>query len=206
MSATQRKRIFDLSGGHVALDFANTVSKRPTAERIDRLPSYDDFLFFAREAGIVPARVFDRLHSRAREAPGRSQAALQQAIELREAIFEIFHAIGIHAKPPENALTIVNSALQSSGAHGGITSKGRHFSWEWVRMEDHLDSILWPIARAAAELLTSDELNRVRVCDSDKCDWLFLDTTKNQRRRWCDMKTCGNRVKAQRHYARLKAV
>ena len=52
--------------------------------------------------------------------------------------------------------------------------------------------------------LVSDELALVRICGSEECDWLFLDKTKNHRRRWCDMKTCGNRVKARRHYERVK--
>jgi predicted RNA-binding Zn ribbon-like protein len=59
--------------------------------------------------------------------------------------------------------------------------------------------------RAAVELLTSEDIMRVRTCADETCAWLFLDRTKNQRRRWCDMKTCGNRVKARRHYERLKA-
>jgi predicted RNA-binding Zn ribbon-like protein len=43
------------------------------------------------------------------------------------------------------------------------------------------------------------------MCASEDCAWLFLDKTKNKRRRWCDMKICGNRVKARRHYERVKA-
>ena len=43
------------------------------------------------------------------------------------------------------------------------------------------------------------------MCASDSCDWLFLDISRNQMRRWCDMKTCGNRDKARRHYERTKS-
>ena len=72
-------------------------------------------------------------------------------------------------------------------------------------MNIHLESALWPIARAAADLLLSDELQHLRMCASDDCAWLFIDRTKNHRRRWCDMKTCGNRVKARRHYQRVNS-
>jgi predicted RNA-binding Zn ribbon-like protein len=51
---------------------------------------------------------------------------------------------------------------------------------------------LWPIARDAAELLASDRLEYVRACASKTCEWLFLDESKNHRRRWCDMTKCGN--------------
>jgi hypothetical protein len=51
-------------------------------------------------------------------------------------------------------------------------------------------------------LLTSDDLSSVRECAANWCDWLFLDNSRNQSRRWCDMKICGNRTKASRYYRR----
>ncbi|MCL4370559.1 MAG: CGNR zinc finger domain-containing protein [Chloroflexi bacterium] len=65
--------------------------------------------------------------------------------------------------------------------------------------------MLWPVARSAGELLTSSELGRVRKCAGYPCGRLFLDTSRNQSRRWCDMKSCGNLAKARRHYARIRA-
>jgi len=44
----------------------------------------------------------------------------------------------------------------------------------------------------------------VRACASKTCQWFFLDTSKNHRRRWCDMTKCGNRAKFQRFYSRKK--
>ena len=47
----------------------------------------------------------------------------------------------------------------------------------------------------------------MRLCGAtyeDGCGWVFLDETKNRRRRWCSMKDCGNRAKARRHYARQR--
>jgi predicted RNA-binding Zn ribbon-like protein len=35
---------------------------------------------------------------------------------------------------------------------------------------------------------------------------MFLDTTRNASRRWCDMAGCGNRAKAKRFYAKKKSV
>jgi predicted RNA-binding Zn ribbon-like protein len=65
--------------------------------------------------------------------------------------------------------------------------------------------MLAPVVRAAADLATSAELSRIRECGSDTCFWLFLDRSKNGTRRWCDMKVCGNRAKARRHYQRGKS-
>lgn len=196
---------FDLSGGNLALDFANTVSHRPTEKRKERLLEYRSLLAFGQQTGVLSARAVDRLHAKVSEASGQGQGTLQQALRLREALFEIFSAVAERRAIPGNALALLNAALQESSAHSRIAYSSRHFAWEWIGMDSYLDSVLWPVARAAAELLTSEELANLRICASDKCAWLFLDKTKNHRRRWCDMKTCGNRVKAQRHYQRVKA-
>ena len=64
--------------------------------------------------------------------------------------------------------------------------------------------MLWPVARAAAELLTAEERVLVRQCGGDPCGWLFLDRSRKHNRRWCSMADCGNRAKARRWRRRTK--
>ena len=45
----------------------------------------------------------------------------------------------------------------------------------------------------------------LRLCEADSCRWLFLDDTRNQRRRWCDMATCGSRAKMRSYRARQRS-
>jgi predicted RNA-binding Zn ribbon-like protein len=78
------------------------------------------------------------------------------------------------------------------------------FDWGWSEPRQHLDSLLWPIVRSAAETLTVAPHSRIRECPGPDCGWLFLDTSKSGRRRWCDMSVCGNRSKAREHYRRIK--
>jgi predicted RNA-binding Zn ribbon-like protein len=203
MSRPAVKTHFELSAGNLALDFANTVSNRPTAHPIERLADYNRLVFFGMEAGIH--KHTDRLFMTAGSAPGQGKTALQKAIQFREALFAIFSAIVEHRAIPDNALMRLNLMLEEAAAHGRVVFRDRRFVWEWINLDHYLDSVLWPVARAAADLLLSDELQRLRMCAAEDCAWLFLDRTKNQRRRWCDMKVCGNRVKARRHYEKLKA-
>ena len=64
-------------------------------------------------------------------------------------------------------------------------------------------SIIGLIALSALSLISDDrELSRIKECPGHDCGWLFLDETKNARRKWCIMETCGNRAKASRHYAK----
>jgi len=86
-----------------------------------------------------------------------------------------------------------------------LTRQGDGFHWALAR-DVALDRPLWPIARSAVELLTSDdEVRLVRECASATCEWLFVDRTRNHSRRWCDMNDCGNRAKQKRLRERQSA-
>lgn len=62
--------------------------------------------------------------------------------------------------------------------------------------------ILSLIAVSALSILSdAREIQRVKKCPGIDCGWLFIDETKNARRKWCIMETCGNRAKASRNYA-----
>jgi predicted RNA-binding Zn ribbon-like protein len=187
------------------LDFANTVDNRANERRKELLTDYKRLLQWAVGAGIVTPKTADRLQRLASDAPRQAQSALRHAVELREAIHAIFSAVAERREIPSAALARLNASVQNAAEHARIVHTNRRFTWEWILPDSSPDSMLWPVARAASELLTSDDLAYVRRCASDPCAWLFLDKTKNHRRRWCEMKTCGNRDKARRYYQRQKA-
>ena len=93
--------------------------------------------------------------------------------------------------------------MQSEKVQGEVQREGR-CEWRFDDMGSALDAMLWPIARAAADLLASSDVALVRACSSPTCQWFFLDTSKNHHRRWCSMKQCGNRAKVRKFYAKKK--
>lgn len=204
-SQANTKSPFEFTGEHLCLDFANTVNNRPTDHPTELFTSYSDVLRWGKEAGVLNPKIADRLLRLAEEAPGRAQSALRHTIRLRDAIYEIFLAVAERRDVSRTALALLNDAVRQASEHASIAHGNRHFTWEWVLPEENLDCVLWLVVRAAAELLVSEEIQYVRACASETCCWLFLDKTKNHRRRWCDMKTCGNRDKARRYYQRQRA-
>ena len=136
--------------------------------------------------------------------PEQADTVLRHAIEVREAMFRIFFALSAETLPQESDLGTLNEALSEAMAQARIVRSQNGFSWDWAGKKDALARPLWPVVRLAAELLTSVELNKVRICAAEDCSWLFLDTSKNHSRRWCDMNTCGNRAKARKHYERKR--
>jgi predicted RNA-binding Zn ribbon-like protein len=205
-TVARREYIFDLFGGRLCLDFVNTLNgSRATGHTEEKLTSYADLVSWGRQTGVITERVARRLLREAAERPGEASAVLEDAISLREAIYGIL-AAAINERPPEKAdLATLNAALSNAMRRSEVVKTADGFDWDWSTAEGALDPMLWPVARSAAELLTSDDLTRTRECGGDECTWLFLDTSKNRSRRWCDMRGCGNRAKSRRHYERKRA-
>lgn len=196
---------FELSGGALCLDFANTLEDRLGDAR-ERLRAYPDLLEFAVQTGSLEPETAESLARRGRRRPARAAEALRRAISLRETLFRIFAALAAGGPPPPAELRRLNRALPGALARLTLVGHGDRIEWAWTGPAEALDRPLWPVLRSAAELLTSDDRERVRECDSRTCSWLFLDCSRNRSRRWCDMKTCGNRAKARRHYRRRRGL
>jgi predicted RNA-binding Zn ribbon-like protein len=198
---------FELVGGKLSLDFVNTFDgSRDTGNGREKLTSYADLVSWSRQAGIITNGEAKSLLREAARRPREAAEVLEQAIALRETIYRIFRAV-IRGRSPDKAdLAALNAALSRALTQSQVIRQGEGFVWDWSYDEDDMDRLLWPVTRSAAELLTSDEFSRARECGGDECTWLFMDTSKNRTRRWCDMKGCGNRAKSRRHYERKKIV
>jgi len=190
-------------GGELCLNFANTVDWHASGKPGEGLVGYQDLVAWSRQAGILSDGEARRLVRLASRRPLLAEAALRRAIALREAIYRIFRAVAVEASPPAGDLRLLNEALAEAMPHLKVVRKGDSFAWEWADVGESLDGMLWPILRSAADTLTSEKCTRLGQCADDRgCGWLFLDTSKNHSRRWCDMEDCGNRAKARRHYLR----
>jgi predicted RNA-binding Zn ribbon-like protein len=103
--------------------------------------------------------------------------------------------------PAAAVLDTLGRHVSAAYADGRLAAHDGALQWVTGGGDD-LDRITWDIARAAARLVTSARLGRVRACEAGDCAWWFVDDTKNRSRRWCDMKICGNREKLRRFRAR----
>jgi predicted RNA-binding Zn ribbon-like protein len=196
---------FELSGGALCLDFANTTGNHMRPEQ-EHLHGYADLVAFARQTEVVGAEQAAELARRAREDEAGATAAFAAVRELREAIYRVFSALAAGERPPTEDLERLNAALPDALAGLRVEPQGEAFAWTRADAADSLTAPLRPVVRSAAELLTAPELlARVRECDGESCTWLFLDQSRNRSRRWCSMESCGNRAKVRRHYRRTRA-
>ena len=163
---------------------------------------YDDLLRFTEQTGLMNARQAQGL--RRNTGDGVAMRAVQQARHLREAAAEIFYAIVDERTPPLDSIKKLDEFLHAAQAN-------RTLRWRSSRVEVAWSSDAqpglpwWILAECAVDLLVSEEIGAIRACADEGCRWLFLDTSKNHSRRWCDMKICGNRTKARRFKAQRRA-
>ncbi len=201
---------FQLLASHPALDFVNTLDDRfdATGPR-ELLECYADLLAFAEQSALVGAREVSALIDRA--ASARAAKVLVRARGLREALAAVvYDLVDDEKSPPAASLSVLEQYFKEAQEHqelewtaaGASRGSPLEASWQWGRFATHLELPVWAVAKSAMGLLTSPDVRHVHACKSDTCRWVFLDTSKTHSRRWCDMKTCGNRMKARRFQSR----
>ncbi len=214
--AAKGQTLFDLAGGHPALDLVNSLDNRFRHDGPNEvLVGYDELLRFLGESALLDAQHI-RLLSESASANGKAaEQALRSIRELREAAAGVFYAAVAAPGPaapapvptpaPADIQTLQRLFLEAS-QHRELHWRLPHVTWQWPDSQAANPSLpLWILSQSVADLLLSDSMAQLRTCAVDTCRWLFLDTSKNHTRRWCNMKVCGNRMKARRFQARRES-
>ncbi len=112
-----------------ALSFANTLSARPTPSPVERLVSYDAFLAWAREAGLLKADDVERLTARARRRAAEAMRVVERARDLRELLHDTFSATSAGRAPKVETLAALSAQLSAWYPHGRLVSAGESLQW-----------------------------------------------------------------------------
>ncbi|MBI1730388.1 ABATE domain-containing protein [Candidatus Acetothermia bacterium] len=195
----------NLDAGQLSLDFANTMGWHASEHPVEKLHSYHDVLTWSANVGLITGEEKSQLSRASKSHAKQALQVYNKSIELREALYRIFSAFTMKKRPDASDLEIFNKALVESLSHLRVGYDRGKFRWEWADAKNSLEQILWPVVRSAAELLNSEDLERVGRCEDDRgCGWLFLDTSHNRTRRWCGT-SCGNRAKVRSFRERARA-
>jgi predicted RNA-binding Zn ribbon-like protein len=198
---TRTLETLELVGGSLSLDFVNTINSRVNPEH-DYLINYFDLIGWANKVGVIPDTQNNQLQKRARQNAEEAEEALQKALTLRELLYRLFSNAAKGTDPKKEDMVSFVKYYGESITQGQFFKNDNHYITAW-RVDQAFDALLFPIIHSAGELLQSDDLTHVKECPG--CGWLFLDTSKNQSRRWCSMNTCGARDKMRRYHKRQRA-
>lgn len=194
-----------LVGGVSVLDYLNSCDgRRPGSsltEVVDKLSNLEDIVHWFRHAGLIEPDEHQRLLEVVGESSWHTVTAFKGLIAARESLYRLFLGLALGRAADASALETLNAMLIETAAQRTLVSTPMGVLWRWRELEtldDMVAGFTGRLAVQAAALLTSPDLARLKVCATPDCDWLFLDTSKNGRRRWCQMNVCGAKEKAKR--------
>jgi len=181
-----------------ALDFLNTL--HPGHGRTDDQHERDEHLASPADAAVWFLEQ-DLVHP---DAGVRiSDADLARIRRVRSALREVVDAVVEGRTPDADAVHLVNATLEMRRPTR-LELDGSALRIGHRHADTPVDDALALIAEAIIEELATGRPERLRVCANDRCRWAFFDSSPTGRRRWCDMRSCGNQAKAARYRARLK--
>jgi predicted RNA-binding Zn ribbon-like protein len=194
-------------GERLWLDFVNSDDAKHArgAARTDALDAFDRFVGWLSVARVLDEERATAMLRRAQQQPTGSSAALHEARRLRN----VLRALAERGDAPaeratQTAIGEINRILgRSAGSRRVEPRSDGGFVRNFVTAGDVFAGLMIPIIESAADALVTGELQRVRKCADPRCARVFYDGSRNGKRRWCDMKTCGNRAKAARHRKKL---
>lgn len=190
-----------LDGGCLVFDFTNTINNRAEPEH-DYLKSYDDMLLWGQKAGMIPPERFKLLLQHAAKNSEERDVAFIKIIRARETIYPLFSAIAKRKAPDKSIAQAFNILLSDCLGKLQLDISSAHASPSFTGSTLSLEEPLCMVMKSAYDILTAENFSRLKECP--RCGWLFVDRTKNGKRRWCDMNVCGSIVKATRYYHKKK--
>lgn len=189
-----------MDGGCLAFNFINTVNTRKPAPEFEYLKTFGDLLTWSEKAGSLDGMRSQALREQSAQTPEEGSIMLEDAINAREMLYQLFSAIAAGNSPDAAVTNAFNRRLSDSfqriRVKFGASGAEIHLGGEEVTFDEPLLGVM----KSAFDILTREDFGRIKECP--RCGWLFLDTSKNGKRKWCDMNVCGSREKSLEYYYR----
>ncbi|RAV99983.1 CGNR zinc finger domain-containing protein [Pseudochryseolinea flava] len=189
-----------LDGGLHAFDFINTVNTRHGEPVFEYLNTFEDLLSWSGKAGILRPKQLQWLRQEAGLRPKVAAVKLREAIAVRENLCLLFSSIANGKVPDASVASNFNDRLSVAFKNLNVRFRSAAVDIHLHREEISFDEPLNLIMKSAFDVLTEGDFHRIKECP--RCGWIFLDTSKNGKRRWCNMNVCGSREKALEYYYR----
>ena len=193
-----------LDGGIACLDFVNSAYNTEKEVIVERLHTYSDILILAGRLELLDENVLKDLKIKAEKNTLEADQILKVARKIRQSMFHVFTALanGKMEDLSKEVLNDFNDAVKSALNNRIFIIVETELIFSWKDVLSNLMLPIWAFSLSAYELLKNEDQHLIKKCSA--CEWLFLDKTKNHRRRWCDMQTCGSSEKSRRYYQKLK--
>lgn len=184
--------------------FVNTLEfthDQPT----DRIPDTDALVAWLRRARLLSERAASAERAALRDDPPEAARRLERFGHLRQLIREMAEELVVDGQPSRARVRDLNHILRDGLHYHQLEMAADGTAYGLARVGDRLDQSRATIAGTLADFVASGRVDRLRICANSGCREVFIDRSPTGRRRWCDMRTCGNQAKVARHRARRRS-
>ncbi len=188
----------DLVGGLPCLDFANTAGGHAKIREVERIPTHQDAINWALFAEILSTGEARSIAQAAKAKPGAAARQVEAMHAFREALQRTVAAISGGQPIAARDFAKVRAVITEAVGVAEIAQKDEAFLWTADAATPGLGTVLNRVALSAHDMLTREKPSQLRVCE--RCTWVFIDRTKNQRRRFCRQDACGAKARSERFY------
>ena len=191
-----------LDGGTLAFHFINTVYAWRKENLHEYLTGYSDILTWCTKVKALSANFIRDLRKKSLSHPSAAENAYRHFLESRHILYKFFSAVA--GNEPNTQRVSFNRLLTQSIIHYGWVEKNEHYEYSLLGTTDLLLP-LWAIMQDAHRVMAENS-NNGRIKECGHCGWIFLDTTRNGQRRWCNPATCGSVEKLKKYYEKNKTL
>ncbi|MFI5531134.1 CGNR zinc finger domain-containing protein [Kitasatospora sp. NPDC051853] len=136
------------------------------------------------------------------EVDSLTQDDLDAVRRLRGRLREVFSA-----GSTDEAAELVNAVVAAAGTTPRLVNHDHH-GWHIHYFAPHAaigDHLAAELGMALAFIVMAGERERLRRCEAPDCARVFVDLSRNRSRRYCDSRTCGNRLHVAAYRARQRS-
>ncbi len=183
--------------------FVNTLTfthDQPT----DLIPDADGLVAWLRKARLLSERAASAERAALRDDPAEGARRMERFGHLRDLIRAMAEEITADGQPSRQNVRELNHILRHGLHYHQLEINAEGTEYGLARVGDKLDQARATIAGTLADFVASGPVHRLRICANGGCREVFIDRSPTGRRRWCDMRTCGNQAKVARHRARRR--
>lgn len=181
-------------GGHLILDFVNTVDDDGKTRFLNAIPDWGLVLEWSRKAALLNSTEVNRLSERVNDQG--TDREFDKLLEFREVVWRELSCFAGNGPTNTKNLAELSEAIRWVLDHSVLEPHDRTFRWVSSIDKLGLKLIRARLALALFDLMSASEVHRLKECG--RCTGLFLDQGRGRGRAWCRMKTCGNRAKVER--------
>ena len=181
----------------VGLAFVNTLEVDRGRAR-EHLPTAESALRWLRSHSLMHQDSMQERVKALRADPDTGEKVLARIRRVRAAMRELADATVERRTPDARHLDRINRTLRTPYTYALVPSPDG-LSMDHKHEGDPIEGALARLVESIAREVSQGHPERMRVCSNPECRWVFHDTSRSGRRKWCDMSTCGNRAKVARH-------